>query len=86
MGFLKSIGQWLLKIFLGGIFDGQNQQVIDEAQQKTDAAAAHDQSVTESSQEEVDILKEEERIKEEYAKQNGTPDDPFGSGKWNGEK
>ncbi len=77
--FLKQLWQ----IFLTGATDASNQQQADQAQQKVDAAAAHEQSVVEATKVEADIAKAEADAKAKVDAVKPTDSDPFGSTDWN---
>lgn len=87
MGFLVSllsgIGQSLLKIFLGGLFNKVITQVDDEAQHKLDASVIVAQSQSDAAKTEIQIVKDQAAAKEKMDAQVNKPEDPFGAVDWN---
>lgn len=86
MAILQAIGTWLLRIFLGGLFNKVVTQIDDEAKQKEQAAQLHAQSTETAAQTEVDIAKAQSAVKDEYRSkkdQSVNPVDPFGNDDWN---
>ncbi len=87
MAFLISIltgtGQWLLKVFLGGLFNKVMTQIEDEAQHKLDAAVVQAQTTNDAAAVEIQIVKDEAAAKEKVDAMKPTSDDPFGNANWN---
>ena len=82
---LSGIGQWLLKIFLGGLFNKVVTQEDDEAQHKIDASVVQAQTANDSAKVDVQIIKDQSTIKDHYNEDNPVkPDDPFNNADWNG--
>lgn len=84
MSLLPAVGQWLLKIFLGGLFNKVVTQVEDEAQHKLDASVVVAQSQSDAAKTEVQIVKDQAATKE--AMDNLPPPpatDPFNNAEWN---
>ncbi len=80
---LSGAGQWLLKIFLGGLFNKVMTQIEDEAQHKLDAAVVVAQSQADAAKTEVQIVKDQAAVKEKMDAQVSKPEDPFGNENWN---
>jgi hypothetical protein len=51
--FLGSIAQWILKIFLGGLFNKVMTQIEDEAGQKEKAAQLHAETTEDACETEI---------------------------------
>lgn len=83
MGILASIGQWLLKIFLGGLYGKVISQADDEARHKVDAAVVQAQTANDAAKVEVEIIKDQSEIKDHYAEKPENPADPFDNADWN---
>lgn len=87
MGFiatlLSGLGQWALKIFLGGLFNKVLSQIQDDAQHKVDAANAQVASQKEASAVEVAVVQAQVDAKAKVDGAVKTPDDPFGDRDWN---
>lgn len=87
MGFLKSIGMWLLKILLSGVGVKVRDAETSKLEKEKEQALAREQAHTENDQLEdairvkLDLLKE--GVKAEAAKRIDA--DPFGIGAWNAE-
>ncbi len=81
--FLSTIGQWLLKIFLGGLFNKVMAQVEDEAQAKQDAAVVVAQSTQESANTQVAVVLAQDDVKTHYSDKPQNPNDPFDNSDWN---
>lgn len=82
MTILASIGQWLLKVLLGGIFNKVMSKIEEEAKQKEEAAKLHASSTVSAAATEVEIAKAQAEIKTKPAEAR-SPDDPFGNTSWN---
>jgi cell division protein FtsB len=86
MAILQAIGTWLLKIFLGGLFNKVMTQIEDEAKQKEAAAKLHAESTETAAQAEIDIIKAQSAVKDQYRDNKDAPKDaadPFGNEQWN---
>lgn len=83
MGILTAIGEWILKIFLGGLFGQANTRLEEENKQTRDAAVLHAESTKEAAKVEIDIAKAQEVVKDKYRDQKNDPDDPFHVNDWN---
>lgn len=84
MSFLTAMGQWVLKIFLGGLFNKVMTQIEDEAQHKEDAAVIVAQSQSDAAKVEVQIIKDEAAVKEKMDNLPPPPaTDPFNNVEWN---
>lgn len=80
---LVGAGQWLLKIFLGGLFNKVMTQVEDEAQHKLDAAVIVAQSQSDAAKVEVQIAQDQAAVKEKMDALPEKPEDPFHNAEWN---
>lgn len=83
---LSSVGQWLLKIFLDGLFNKVVTQEDDEAQHKIDASTVQAQTANDSAAVDVEIVKDQSTIKDHYNDKPENPQDPFDNADWNGDK
>ncbi len=81
---LTAVGQWLLKIFLGGLFNKVVTQEDDEAQHKVDAATVQAQTANDSAAVDVQIVKDQSEVKDHYNQDVPNPSDPFNNADWNG--
>ncbi len=82
---LSNMGQWLLKIFLGGLSGKVMQQAEDEGQHKIDASVVHAQTTTDSADVSVQIVKDESKVKDHYNDKPENKTDPFDNQDWNDE-
>jgi len=83
---LQAIGNWLLRIFLGGLFNKVMSQIEEEAKQKEKAAQLHAQSTSDAMATEIAIAKAQSEVKDKYrdaAAKPANPVDPFGNDEWN---
>ncbi len=83
LSFLSGAGQWLLKIFLGGLFNKVITQVEDEAQHKLDASVIVAQSQSDAAKVEVQIVKDQAAVKEKMDSTVPSKSDPFNNTEWN---
>ncbi len=83
MSLLTGVGQWVLKIFLGGLFNKVITQVDDEAQHKLDASVIQAQTESDAAKVEIQIVKDEMAAKEKVNEGVGTAQDPFNNANWN---
>jgi hypothetical protein len=81
---LKSIGLWLLKIVLGGIYGRVMARIEAEAEAKKQAALLHAKTTEQSAATEIAVEKAKNDVKEKYEKMEADPADPFNTDKWNG--
>lgn len=78
MSILKTIGLWLLRMFLGGIFkDMQNKEAI-KANREADAAKIVATSAEEAKNVEVSILEKQREVSKIFKERQLPDDDPFG--------
>ncbi len=82
---LTTIGQWLLKIFLGGLYGKVLTQAEDEGQHKIDASVVQAQTANDSADVDVQIVKDQSEVKDHYNNKPENPADPFDNADWNGE-
>ena len=87
MPFLASIGMWLLKTLLGGIFGKIESSAKEEAVRQKDAALLKATTVEEGKTLEVKMIKDEALVEKKFEedKAKRPPDDPFGAKAWNSE-
>lgn len=81
---LKSIGLWLLKLLLGGIYGRQMAKVEAEAESKKQGAILHAKTTEESAAVEIAVEKKKAEVKEKYDNLKADPQDPFNTDDWNG--
>lgn len=80
---LSGIGNWLLKIFLGGLFNQVVTKEDDEAQHKEDASVIQAQTTNDSAKVDVQIVKDDSVVKDHYDTKPENPQDPFDNADWN---
>lgn len=80
---LTAVGQWLLKIFLGGLFNQVITKEDDEAQHKVDASTVQAQTANDSAKVDVQIVKDQSTVKDHYNDKPENPQDPFDNDDWN---
>jgi hypothetical protein len=85
LAFLKSIGFWVLKLLLGGLFKDIQNKAAEKAKAEAESAKNVVISQNESKEVEQSIRKAQEdaRIKFEAEQKNRAKDDPFGVKDWN---
>lgn len=83
MAILGSIAQWILKIFLGGLFNKVMTQIEDEAKQKMGAAQASAQSTDQAAQVDIAVVKKQVEAKASVEAAKPTEADPFADVDWN---
>lgn len=87
MGFLKSIGMWLLKILLSGIGVKISTEEAKQLEKDKEQALAREQAHVENDMLEAQLRSKLDQIKEgakvEASKRIDA--DPFGIGAWNAE-
>jgi len=86
MGFLSSIGTWLLKIFLGGLFNKVMTQIEDAAEHTRESAELHAETTEEAAKAEIDIVKKQVEVERAYKEAAKPVDDPFNVDRWNSGK
>lgn len=86
MSFIIAIGQWLLKIFLGGVFNKVVTQIEDRAEHTKQAAIAHAESTEAAATVEVAVVKKQVEVEKAYKEAEKPVDDPFGTANWNERK
>ncbi len=82
MGILLGIGQWLLKILLGGIFNKVMTQIEDKAEHTKQAAVEHAESTEAAAQVEIQVVKDQAAVESAY-KEPKPVDDPFNVDRFN---
>jgi hypothetical protein len=85
MGFLKSIGMWILKIILSGIGVKIRTEEQAKAEREREQALAREQAAKDNAGLDKDIataISEEEK-KAKAEKDSRPADDPFGNKDWN---
>ncbi len=80
---LAAFGKMILKIFLGGLFGKSLQQAEDEGQAKQDAGVVHAQTTSDAAKVEVDIVKDQSKVKDHYQNKPENKTDPFDNQDWN---
>jgi hypothetical protein len=86
MSWLIGIGQWLLKIFLSGIGVKMGQEETKKAEMQRDAAVVTAETIRESADAEKKAILEQQRIRDEAAKEKEKPVNPTdvtGANDWN---
>ncbi len=84
LSLLPAVGQWVLKIFLGGLFNKVVTQEDDEAQHKLDASVIVAQSQADAAKTEIQIIKDQAAAKEKMDNLPPPPvTDPFNNTDWN---
>jgi hypothetical protein len=81
MNFLGWVAQWLLKIFLSGLFNKVMTRIEEEAKRTKDAGILHAESTVEAKDAEVEMVKAQAKAAAEPVVKK--PDDPFGADDWN---
>ena len=84
MGILSSIGTWLLKILLQGVFGKVLSDVENSAETEKQAALLQAQTTRDAAGVEVDIIKAQYEARDKARDQKPSADDPFNADKWNG--
>lgn len=82
MGILISIGMWLLKVLLGGVFGRTMADIENKQEGEKNAALLHAETTREGSALEVDVVKKQVEVERAY-KQPAPPADPFRVDAWN---
>ncbi len=85
MSFLFAIGQWFLKILLGGLFNKVVTQIEDRAEHTKQAAVAHAESTEVAAGVEIAVVKKQAEVEKAY-KDPAPVDDPFRTVAWNERK
>jgi hypothetical protein len=83
MSILTAIGEWLLRIFLGGIFKDVQNKEANKAKAERDRAQIAAQTADENIQLEREIRNEYDRIGKVFKERELPPEDPFGWKSWN---
>ena len=83
MSIVTGVLQWVLKIFLGGLFNKVMTQIEDQAEHTKEAAVAHAESTEAAATVEVDIVKKQAAVEKAYKDAPKPVDDPFNADRWN---
>ncbi len=83
MGILLGIGQWLLKILLGGLFNKVMTRIEDQAEHTKQAAVVHAESTEAAAKVEVDVVKKQVEVERAYKEAAKPVDDPFNVDRFN---
>lgn len=83
MGFLASIGSWLLKILLSGLFNGAQERAECKAKVEVESARAVAATADEARTVEHEIMVEREKVRQAFAERVLPDNDPFGFKAWN---
>jgi len=76
--FLISIGAWLLKLFLGGLFKDHQQKQAMKATIEREAAISAAASADEARVVEREIIEEQRKVEKAFREKEYTDTDPFG--------
>ena len=82
MPILSSIGTWILKLFLSGLFNKVMTKIEMEAEAKKQQALLQAQTTEEAAKVEIEIAKKQAQAAID-ATQPKPVDDPFNTDKWN---
>ena len=80
---IQGVIQWILRTFLGGLFQKTTQKIEDDAQHKVDAVQAQAASQHEADTAQTQVVQAEADAKARVDGAVKTPDDPFGDKDWN---
>jgi DNA-binding protein H-NS len=85
MTFLKSIGLWILKLLLGGLFNKIESAEVKKAEQERDAAELKAESVEVGKELEKKMIESDVAVEKKAAEEKAArpPSDPFGVDDWN---
>ena len=83
VAFLMSLGMWLLKLLLGGLFKDVQKKQAEAARREADAAKIAAESAQEAGDLEVRILEKQQAVDNLFKAKTLPPDDPFGFRDWN---
>ena len=83
MGFLVSIGSWLLKVLLSGLFNGAQERAECKAKVEVESAKNIAATADEARTLEREIMEEREKVRQAFSERVLPDDDPFGFKAWN---
>lgn len=83
MMFLKSIGLWILKMILGGIFKNIQNKEAEKANKERDAALAGVESIDEAKKTEDTLRTKMDDAEKAFKAKPAPDDDPFNLKAWN---
>jgi len=83
MTIVTGILQWVLKIFLGGIFNKVMTRIEDQAEHTKEAAVIHAESAEAAAKVEIDVVKKQVEVERAYKEAPKPVDDPFNVDRFN---